>query len=69
MNFTLSTENSQVVLAHLIRKSRYTLSIRGFTKFGDGDVLEYNFTTLGKFIIIIYLPYSNVNLKSSVIVQ
>ena len=52
VNFTLATESSEVVLGHLTRKSRYTLTMRGFTKFGDGDILEYNFTTLGKLMIL-----------------
>ena len=47
LNFTLTSNKNEVVLLHLIRKSAYTVSVRGFTQYGDGRVLEYNFTTLG----------------------
>ena len=46
-NFTLTSNKREVVLPHLIRKSEYTVSVYGFTQYGDGRVLEYNFTTLG----------------------
>ena len=55
-NLTLVANSSEVMLRHLIQKSRYTLTMWGFTKFGDGNVLKYNFTTLGKFTVL-YLPY------------
>ena len=34
-------------LAGLKRKSKYTVSLRGFTKYGDGKIQQYNFETLG----------------------
>ena len=44
--------------------------MRGFTKFGDGDILEYNFTTLGKLMILYQSCWSwNIELGSSVIMQ
>ena len=46
-NFTLTSNKREVALPHLIRKSEHTVSVYGFTQYGDGRILEYNFTTLG----------------------
>ena len=47
LNVTVSNDSNALVLPALFRKSKYTVSLRGFTEYGDGDILEYNFTTLG----------------------
>jgi hypothetical protein len=47
MNITLANNKSDIVLSHLVRKSEYTIRVRGFSQFGDGQILGYNFTTLG----------------------
>jgi hypothetical protein len=47
MNITLANNKSDIVLTNLVRKSEYTIRMRGFSQFGDGRILEYNFTTLG----------------------
>ena len=45
-NVTLSRLTNDVELSHLVRKSKYTIRLLGFTQYGDGDFLEFNFTTL-----------------------
>ena len=47
LNITLPNDENNVVLQHLIRKSEYIVTVRGFTQYGEGRILEYNFTTLG----------------------
>ena len=46
-NISLSSHANDVVLSPLIRKSKYTVRLLGFTQYGDGNILEFNFTTLG----------------------
>ena len=46
MDITLSNNKNELVLSDLARKSEYTVSVRGFTQYGNGSVLEFNFTTL-----------------------
>ena len=46
-DITLPSNASDVVFQNLIRKYNYTVRLRGFTQYGEGSVLEYNFTTLG----------------------
>ena len=48
MDITLSNNKSDLVLSNLVRKSEYTVSVRGFTQYGNGSILEFNFTTLGR---------------------
>jgi hypothetical protein len=68
-SITLPTDANNVVLPHLIRKSEYIVTVRGFTQYGEGRILEYNFTTLGNvlrhfflyIIIVISLQLYSVN--------
>ncbi|XP_028415950.1 collagen alpha-1(XII) chain-like isoform X1 [Dendronephthya gigantea] len=47
-NITLANDTNYVVLTNLNPKSNYTLSVRGFTKYGDGYTLLYNFVSLDR---------------------
>ena len=51
LNFTSANDTNYLVFPDLAPKSNYTLSIRGFTQYGDGYTLLYNFESLG---IVVY---------------
>ncbi|CAB4009330.1 fibronectin-like isoform X1, partial [Paramuricea clavata] len=59
LNITLANDANNVVLQHLIRKSDYIITVRGYTQYGEGRILEYNFTTLD-----VIPPPSNVKITS-----
>ena len=46
-NITLANDTNYVALNDLNPKSNYTLSVRGFTEYGDGHTLLYSFVSLG----------------------
>ena len=54
-SITLPNDANNVVLPHLIRKSEYIVTVRGFTQYGEGRILEYNFTTLGNVLCHFFL--------------
>ncbi|XP_028416730.1 angiopoietin-1 receptor-like [Dendronephthya gigantea] len=45
-NVTLSNDSIDYTLPALVKKSKYAVWVRGFTRYGDGNTLKYNFTTL-----------------------
>ena len=61
VTFTMPADTSEAVLPRLKRKSNYTITIHGFTQFGDGNILRYNFTTLGRFAKYIYNYLATLN--------
>lgn len=39
--------DKRFVFSNLSRNSEYTVNVRGYTLYGDGRMVEFNFTTLG----------------------
>ena len=46
-NFSLKSDQKDFRIPNLMPSSKYTFTIRGFTQYGDGKMLQYNFSTLG----------------------